>query len=87
MNIQTDDISKDKTCLTPECGKPARWKGLCQACYGCAKTMIDREEVTWEELEAVGLAILPKNLLRREYFRRKDTKCSSKIGEIVNDSR
>lgn len=44
-------------CLTPECGKPREWKGLCRSCYGVARHLIDKEETSWEELVALGLAL------------------------------
>lgn len=70
-SIETaDNVSAGKLCLVPDCGKAAKWKGLCQTCYGCAKAMIERNETTWEALEVLGLAVLPKNLLRREYIKR-----------------
>lgn len=46
-------------CLISGCDKEARWKGLCSACYGQAKQLIDATETTWEELAALGLAIIP----------------------------
>ena len=67
-----DDVSDGKPCAVPECAKEAKWKGLCQTCYGCAKSMIDNGETTWEELERMGLALIPKNKLRQEFYRRKE---------------
>lgn len=46
-------------CLIAKCDKEARWKGLCSACYGQAKQLIDAGETTWEELAALGLAVVP----------------------------
>lgn len=69
--LNTDVLSEGKICLTPECGKAARWKGLCTSCYGCAKNLIDLGETTWEELSELDLALLPKNLLKKEFYKRK----------------
>lgn len=55
MNEQTETVP----CIIDKCGKDSRWKGLCSACYGQAKQLIDAGETTWEELGALGLAVIP----------------------------
>lgn len=43
-------------CMTVECEKVAKWRGLCSSCYGQAKHLIDSKQVAdWEELEQMGL--------------------------------
>lgn len=49
----------DQLCLTPNCGKPAKLRGLCRSCYSRLEYLIRKEGHTWEALEAQGLA-LPK---------------------------
>lgn len=51
--------NQNEKCVIPKCDKEARWKGLCSACYGQAKQLIDAQETTWEELGALGLAVIP----------------------------
>lgn len=46
-------------CLIEDCNKEQRWKGLCSACYGQAKQLIDAGETSWEQLAELGLAIIP----------------------------
>lgn len=48
----------DPPCMTPNCGKKRKWKGICPSCYGQAKRLIDEEKTTWEELEQMGLVLL-----------------------------
>jgi len=62
-----EEVSK---CITPNCGKDARWKGLCQTCYGAAKRLIEEGKTTWPELQDLGLAIIPNELIRAEFFKR-----------------
>lgn len=62
-----DEVSKGKTCLTPGCGKQAKWKCLCHACYGQAKRLIDSEETSWEELADLNLACPPSQLFRMAF--------------------
>lgn len=42
-------------CMTPDCDKPRQWKGLCRSCYAQGLRLIDRDGVTWDELEALGM--------------------------------
>lgn len=44
-------------CCVPDCNKEARWRGVCQSCYGQAKRLIDDGKTTWTELEEMGLAV------------------------------
>ncbi len=78
---QDDEVSRGRTCLTPECGKDARWKGLCTACYGSAKQLIDDNETTWDELHELGLAIVPRARLATEFRKRKAAKLASEGGD------
>ena len=55
----TDAVSKGKTCLSPECEAPARWKGICATCYAQARKLIEDEKTTWEDLYDMGLVRLP----------------------------
>ncbi len=41
----------DNECLVPKCGRMAKSRGLCGACYQAAKTLVDSGKTTWEELE------------------------------------
>ncbi len=66
-----DKVSIGKKCFTPDCGEDAHWKCLCKSCYGQAKKLIDAEETTWEELCDLGLAMLPAQRFRQEFFKRK----------------
>jgi hypothetical protein len=50
--------SKGK-CLTPGCKKDAETRGLCNADYKAANRKVVSGEVTWEQLEASGLALAP----------------------------
>lgn len=61
MNPEIQQPAGDKApmCIIDKCEKEARWKGLCSACYGQAKQLIDAQETTWEELGLLGLAIIP----------------------------
>jgi hypothetical protein len=45
-------------CITPECGKDRKWKGLCPSCYGQAKRLIEQGKTTWDELFDLKLCIL-----------------------------
>lgn len=45
-------------CITPNCSKKRKWKGICPSCYGQAMRLIDEEKTTWEELEQMGLVLL-----------------------------
>lgn len=42
-------------CMTEGCDRKAQYNGICSSCYGQAKKLIDEEETTWEELEAMGM--------------------------------
>ena len=48
-------VKEGPVCLTPECGKPAEWKGLCRSCYGCAKRVMEKENLKWDDLGRMGL--------------------------------
>lgn len=42
-------------CLTPECGRPAKIRGVCLRCYQRHIHAIHRDQATWQSLEAAGL--------------------------------
>lgn len=44
-------------CHTEGCEKRRMWRGLCRSCYGQAKKIMEKDEVTWEDLEAMGLTL------------------------------
>lgn len=67
----SDEVSKGKTCMTPLCGKPAKWKMICQQCYGQAKELMEEEKLSWDDLTDMGLCITPTRKFRAEYFKRK----------------
>ncbi len=48
-------------CLTPNCGREAKIRGLCSRCGTAARTAIKDLKTTWEKLEALGLAVAPKH--------------------------
>ena len=51
-----------KPCLRPGCKQRAASRGLCQSCYGYARTLVERGSTTWDDLVARGrvLAIVRK---------------------------
>lgn len=57
--IEQPETTEPVPCVIKVCGKDSRWKGLCSACYGQAKQLIDANETTWEELGLLGLAVIP----------------------------
>ncbi len=44
-------------CLTPNCGLPAKTRGLCAPCYSAARLRVSSGLTSWEELEANGLTL------------------------------
>lgn len=65
-------------CITPECGKERKWKGLCQSCYGVAKSLIEKNETTWQELADLGLVIEDVKPFAAAFRKKKSE--ASKIG-------
>jgi len=51
------EIDEQLQCMTDSCTCPMRWKGLCSHCYGQAKTLIEANQTTWDELYNLGLAL------------------------------
>jgi hypothetical protein len=45
-------------CFAPGCTRPVRSRGLCWRHYWQLRQRVQRDEVTWEQLEAAG-ACLP----------------------------
>lgn len=43
-------------CLVPDCNLQVQSRGLCGTCYQMARQHVLKNETTWEELEALGLA-------------------------------
>ena len=58
-------------CITPDCGKPAKWKGICGSCYGVANQLITEGKTTWDELAALGLAIIPDKPFMKAFKQKK----------------
>lgn len=79
QNPATEEV---KPCLIKDCEtKPAekrRWKGLCPACYGCAKKVMKEEGLSWKELAAFGLAELDEKPFYRAF-----KEARKKAGETV----
>lgn len=44
-------------CITPDCTKPVKTRGLCIHCYATANAKVKKGDATWEYLEEVGLAL------------------------------
>ena len=65
------DESKE-SCITPDCGKPRSWKGLCRSCHGVARNLIDSQQVTgWDELAEMGLVIPEGKPFKVAFLKRK----------------
>lgn len=48
-------MKKDSSkCLTPECERKSKARGLCLPCYKVAGRLVVKEETTWEKLEKAG---------------------------------
>lgn len=78
----TDKFSEGKLCLTPDCGEPAKWKGLCPDCYGGAKTLIEAGETTWEKLQLLGLcAVRGTRFINAYNLKKKDTTDGNEEGK------
>jgi hypothetical protein len=41
-------------CLRPDCGKPAKHRGLCVNCYQSARLLVSKNKTTWDVLVAAG---------------------------------
>lgn len=50
----------ENTCITKECGKQAKTRGLCSSCYVSANGLVKKNKTTWEELKKMGMATNPK---------------------------
>lgn len=59
MSNESNHIEPKPICIIPNCGKEARWKGICSQCYGQASQLIKEDKTTWEQLAALGLATIP----------------------------
>jgi hypothetical protein len=53
------DAKAKPVCLIDGCGRRAAVRGLCSRCCTAARAAIRRGKVTWETLEAAGLAKAP----------------------------
>lgn len=58
-------------CMTPGCGMPALWKGICKTCYGQAKGLIDARRTTWENLVTMGMVKVDDKAFIDEFNRRE----------------
>jgi len=52
-----------KKCLVKSCERKAYCRGLCRSCYQTALKAVSNGKTTWEELEAMGLSLPPKNVV------------------------
>lgn len=62
---------KPEKCLNPNCGgSPVMGRGLCNACYHCARRLVRQGHTTWSKLEAEGRSLprLTGSDKRREHF-------------------
>lgn len=59
-------------CLTPECKKTGKVRGLCGSCYNSLRSRILKKELTWEEAEQRNLCrkAKPRKAWDSYYFRR-----------------
>ncbi len=55
-------------CLTPNCGKKPRTRGICNTCYITANRIVQLGKTTWEELEANGLCLKKAHRKARAAF-------------------
>jgi len=53
MTESTDGNPRQK-CLRPDCERPARFRGLCNSCYGAASHLVRTKRTTWEQLISDG---------------------------------
>jgi hypothetical protein len=60
LQQQEPELTPQEKCLTPNCGKVRKWKGLCRSCYGQALQLIDKAITTWEELSEMKLVVIEK---------------------------
>lgn len=58
-------------CMVPDCSEKARWKGICGQCYYQAKSLIEANKTTWEELSEMGLCVEPKKKLLTAFNAKK----------------
>lgn len=57
-------------CMTAECGKPARWRGLCQNCYQRLRKRVLVGELTWADAERAGLCLPDRSAANRRRYTR-----------------
>lgn len=50
-----------QTCLRPDCGRPAKVRGLCAKCYGCARNAVATKKTTWSALVKAGKVLAAKS--------------------------
>ena len=43
LSPPNNQTATELPCMTPNCGKKRKWKGVCPSCYGQAKKLIDDE--------------------------------------------
>lgn len=48
-------------CIIPQCTKPQRSRGLCNACARRAYHSVEKGTATWADLEELGFALPPKD--------------------------
>jgi len=62
-------MNQSRMCLSPECGRKAEVRGLCNACRSTASQEIKAGRTTDVELVALGV-MLPKHSELRSPFRK-----------------
>lgn len=60
------NLKNQEKCIT--CTNKAHARGPCTTCYHSAKEFVGRNEVTWEQLEKLGLCI-PKIRTMTPFYR------------------
>lgn len=54
--------NKESACMVPGCTRPVgSSRAVCVSCYAIAKRLVEKQESTWEELEALGLVLPAKS--------------------------
>lgn len=70
--------------MVPACPEKAKWKGLCGKCYHQAKTLVEQEKTTWEELAEMDLAYLEEKRLLIAFFQKKGQPVPPEAGKAAS---
>ena len=65
-------------CLTPECLKQEKWRGICQSCYGQAKKLMEEFKLEWEDFEKLGMTLIQSNKPFRKLYLEKRNDITTK---------